>query len=358
MFTPLERIISVRTLASKARSNPAFIALILLLAVAMTVVVFRTLAYGRVPGNIASLRGADTSKIVSLTPDGSSEKTLYEGETVVEKRWSPDGSHLAFITIQYPYSTIYVVSKDGGSAVKAAPRFTGGYAGISWSANSSTIAYARTDRTGSDIYKTDRDGGGRKQLTDTAKFNESNPSWSKKGPIVYTRCNSSQQCQIWKMKSDGSAKKELTSKYSMYPVVSYGGGKIAYFYKTSVFGNFQIYTMNLDGSGKKKLTSDGYKSVFSWSYDDSKIAYLRQEQLRVMNADGAQNQSVVETASYSWSPDGSEIAFVKSDGDSEIWLYSFTTGKEVRVTTNDFADTQPEWQALPDPVSTPTPTSP
>ena len=46
----------------------------------------------------------------------------------------------------------------------------------------------------------------------------------------------------------------------------------------------------------------------------------------------------------SWSPDGSELAFMSDrDGNYEIYKMDYDGGNPVKLTNDDAADTQPSW---------------
>lgn len=76
--------------------------------------------------------------------------------------------------------------------------------------------------------------------------------------------------------------------------------------------NFQVFVINTDGSGKQQLTnSTGYCMYPTWSPDGTRIAYSVDGQgLHVMNADGSNDRIVAPYTSWglAWSPDGSQLA--------------------------------------------------
>ena len=93
-----------------------------------------------------------------------------------------------------------------------------------------------------------------------------------------------------------------------------------------------IYTVNTDGSGLVRLTNDvGVADYYpTWSPDGSQIAFLSGDPvqgyttIQVMNADGSNRRQILSSYSWTahWSPDGSKILFayagqlytVKPDG--------------------------------------------
>ena len=100
-------------------------------------------------------------------------------------------------------------------------------------------------------------------------------------------------------------------------------------------GNREIYSMNTDGSAQANLTqSPAAEKAFRWSPDGTKIAFIKSNSantsddlnLYVMNADGSGVTRVTNDdfqhmsfTNLSWSPDGTKLAYV-SGGDFVHYL--------------------------------------
>jgi Tol biopolymer transport system component len=156
---------------------------------------------------------------------------------------------------------------------------------------------------------------------------------------------------IWTMHSDATEVHQLTHDGGIQPEVSRDGQKIAY---TRAFPmpdtpsqNYRrIWVMNADGSDQHEVFSVPFidpnkpepltgfwDSSPTWSPDGSQIAFIREDGalvpdgIMVMNADGSGGRLVVDAhepriSGLAWSPDGTKIAysFVFHDSSTHIDL--------------------------------------
>jgi Bacterial Ig-like domain/Dipeptidyl peptidase IV (DPP IV) N-terminal region/WD40-like Beta Propeller Repeat len=105
-----------------------------------------------------------------------------------------------------------------------------------------------------------------------------------------------------------------------------------------------LFSINADGTDLQELTSgaaqDGNPAV---SPDGQRIAFVRDDNIYVMNIDGSEARRLTATRGYSpsWSPDGTMLAF----GDSVIWIIK-ADGTGLRQLTHpaiNEGDTDPSW---------------
>jgi dipeptidyl aminopeptidase/acylaminoacyl peptidase len=91
-------------------------------------------------------------------------------------------------------------------------------------------------------------------------------------------------------------------------------------------GARQVFTMSLRGGYPTQLTaSEKAVSDPQWSPDGRRLAYIREDEIWVMEADGSRVVRVVgkpgEGRQPRWSPDGRRLAFIsRRRGWSQIWL--------------------------------------
>jgi Tol biopolymer transport system component len=169
----------------------------------------------------------------------------------------------------------------------------------------------------------------------------------KNGSIIF-KSRTTGTDQIYRLNGDGSST-PLTSdaNSSDDPVWSPDGKKIAFDRQSDV------WVMNADGSHEVDLTT-GADGGFdpTWSPDGKKIAYLdtHASQIFTMNADGSnQTQLTFDSsgdADPAWSPDGTKIAFTTSRPgfqNIDIWTVNVKNGSEADLTNSPDCDRQPDW---------------
>jgi Tol biopolymer transport system component len=143
--------------------------------------------------------------------------------------------------------------------------------------------------------------------------------------------------------------------------ISPDGQTIAFYDQTGA-----LHTIEVDGTHELELVTPvgslaagDAKRAISWSPDGSRLAFVRWENIWIVNADGSSLHALTHSGpafgNYhpSWSPDGSTIAYwhgsIESpDGgpaDAEIYAIPADGGTPTRLTYGDDAAIEPAWSA-------------
>ena len=162
---------------------------------------------------------------------------------------------------------------------------------------------------------------------------------------------------IFLMNADGTDFTPLVARTSFdgSPTWSPDGRMIAFVsvHDSPMGQEGRIFIINVDGTGLRQLTpDDGDPNLFvgdgypSWSPDGTRLAFFRNGDLYLINADGT-GMAVFPTpgGGYApvWSPDGTRIAYVNFDPARHVAIIGVDGSNPVTVTSGPDADDTPSW---------------
>jgi Tol biopolymer transport system component len=260
-------------------------------------------------------------------------------------------------------STITLVDPDGSDL---SPLIGG--SDPAWSPDGRTLAFVTTPYGQKpDISTISADGSG---LTPILQL-QAQPSgigpqaWSPDGDqLVFASFHG-----IYVMNADGTGVRRVAryegdhACYDLDPSWSPGGSTIV-FAVLCEGGNEGLWTVGVDGSDLRQLVGgdykvDEYRSPV-WSPDGTKVAFVKtdwsrddpinQASIQVVNADGTGLTSLVSGVAFdrslAWSPDGRALAFTRyQEEGSNIFLLTLQTNEVTQLThTGDAVD--PAWQPI------------
>ncbi len=313
---------------------------------------------------------ADFDGIFVMDPDGTDRCSGGRGGGAFS--WSPDGSQIAFthwkkddpypgeIFVMYADCTgIYSTGQKGNSA--------------EWSPDGNQIAFSSERAGDSEIFVMNADGTEVRQLTNNNLSRDETPEWSPDGnQIAFSSDRTAgNDNEIFVMNADGTDIYS-TGKQGDHFSWSPDGSQIIFEDKN----NMILVTDRADGIGgslnlSKTAGLGLYDELFGWihldenpewSPDGSQIAaWTCCERIVVMDADGTSAYDLIKLSwedglrpsaiasacdncweilnGFSWSPDGSQIAFVASfrnDSYYKIFVINadgtglYSTGREGR----------------------------
>lgn len=234
--------------------------------------------------------GGSLRDICVINPDGTGRTNLTNdgGTDYYTPAWSPDRTRIAYTKVGASgfSDTIWVMNADGTG--RRALITSGGtlvYMHPEWSPDGTRIAYSHPNGVGvpSSIAIVAADGSGSPtELTHPSCDAWDMPSWSPDGTriaAVQFSCSGVPPAHITVMNVDGTNLVPLTGGYDTDPAWSPDGGRIAYQHS----GNFEIFVVNADGTGQTALGPGLYPT---WSPSGTQIAFVDVDGIRVMNADG------------------------------------------------------------------------
>ncbi len=156
----------------------------------------------------------DRFELHVINRDGSNEKTLVsDPSNNWYPSWSPDGSHLAFVSDRSGQIQVFVGDANGQNARQLTS--AGNNWAPSWSPDGSTLVFVSDRDHNRELYTIRLDGSGERRLTNTPT-DEDRPAWSPDGKqIAFMRFVEQtflfDSSEVFVMNADGSAEQRLTS---------------------------------------------------------------------------------------------------------------------------------------------------
>jgi TolB protein len=148
--------------------------------------------------------------------------------------------------------------------------------------------------------------------------------------------NTSPWPTLWVMRPDGSGRHLLfrTRLNEKRPVLSADGRWVVFDGSSPgqrPFGNFDIQVVRIDGKWRRTVVGSEQTEVGAqWSPDGSQISFMRapstdelaQSSIWIVRRDGSGQRRLTEGASARWSPDGRRLVFsaLTSESDADIFV--------------------------------------
>jgi Tol biopolymer transport system component len=210
--------------------------------------------------------------IFVIKPDGTGLQNLTNDALVDSKPvWSPDGSKIAFVTLEGGQGVLRVVNVDGTGLRKVINDQIEWTARVTWSPDSQALAYVAT-------------------------------------PSMH----------LWRVNVDGTQKTQLTT--FKVGAADWGANNKLVFNLTepSWADWMQLFSINPDGSGLTLLTRGGRKFDPFWSPDAQQLVFqhLGYGGVVLSKADGTEPDAVGDGWHQAWSRDSRKVTFISGYGNN------------------------------------------
>ena len=175
------------------------------------------------------------------------------------------------------------------------------------------------------------------------------PSWSPNGAQISLYSGGT---QITIVRADGSYVRQFSTSVAAYGGISWApdAQRLAFGGRALTGGKWDVYLINVDGTGETRLTThEGDDLEPDWSPDGTRIAFERDFNLYVMNADGSGAHQIVNGGSSpDWSPDGTHIVYRRlrlffPNIQNDIYVVSPDGSVNTGLTNDPAFDTSPAW---------------
>ncbi len=237
-------------------------------------------------------RGKKYSLIVADS-DGYNDQTILEQvEPIMSPAWSPDGSHLVYVSFETGHAVVYVQSLYTRQRMVLAD-FAGSNSAPAWSPDGKQLAIVLTRDGSSEIYLMQPDGSGLHRLTFLDSI-ATEPSFSPDGQTLLFTSDEGGTPQIYSMPVAGGPEQRLTfgdgNNYS--PRFSPDGKSFVYTH--FINGQFYIATQDFQTGQVQTLTTGGWDENPSFAPNGKLILFASEARgrgiLATVSSDGRVQQ--------------------------------------------------------------------
>jgi TolB protein len=244
---------------------------------------------------IAYVNRQDKKKfsLIVADSDGYNEKTVLEqSEPIMSPAWSPDGSHLAYVSFETGNAAVYVQSLYTGQR-KVLANYSGSNSAPAWSPDGKQLAIVLTRDGSSQIYLIGPDGKGLRRLTFSGAI-DTEPNFSPDGQSILFTSDRGGSPQIYSMPvGDGPSQRMTFSDGNNFSPRYSPDGK-GFVYTHFVNGKFYITLQDFQTGQVEVLTAGGWEKHPSFAPNGKLILFASEARergiLATVSSDGRVQQ--------------------------------------------------------------------
>jgi TolB protein len=240
-------------------------------------------------------RQGSSNRLVVADSDGYGEQTVRAlNQSIMSPAWSPDGSHLAYVTFEQDHAVVYVQSLLTNQRVVVAG-FRGSNSAPAWSPDGRQLAVVLTRDGGAHIYLVRPDGTDLRQLTFGSEI-DTEPNFSPDGQNLIFASDRGGSVQIYRIPVEGGKAERLTfeggSNFS--PRHSQDGKSFVFSHWQN--GRFYIASEDFQSKQMQILTEGGWEKKPSFAPNGKLILFATEVQgrgiLATVSSDGRVKQKM------------------------------------------------------------------
>ena len=206
----------------------------------------------------------------------NAQSALSSAEPIISPSWSPNGTHLAYVSFESRKPVVYVHDVATGKR-RLLANFKGSNSAPAWSPDGKTVALTLSRDGGSQVYAIDASGGEPKRLAQSNSI-DTEPTYTADGKTIYFVSDRGGSPQIYRMASSGGAAERVTfaGTYNISPKVSPDGRWLAFI--SRVNGAFKLHVMELATQQTTAITDSTADENPSFAPNSRLIIYATVQQ--------------------------------------------------------------------------------
>jgi TolB protein len=231
--------------------------------------------------------------LVVADSDGYNEQiVLTHNEPIMSPAWSPDGSHLAYVSFEAGHAVIYIQSLYTNQRIVLA-NFRGSNSAPAWSPDGKQLAIVLTREGSSQIYLIRPDGSGIRRITFSGTI-DTEPNFSPDGQSLLFTSDRGGSAQIYRMPVEGGAAQRMTFGEGNNYSPRYSPDGKGFVYTHFINGKFYIAAQDFQSGQVEILSAGGWEKKPSFAPNGKLILFASEARgrgiLATVSSDGRVQQ--------------------------------------------------------------------
>ncbi len=223
-------------------------------------------------------QGKKFSLIVADSDGYNEQVALAQNEPIMSPAWSPDGSHLAYVSFETGHAVVFAQSLYTNQR-KVLADFSGSNSAPAWSPDGKQLAVVLTRDGSSQIYLVRPDGSGIRRITFSGSI-DTEPNFSPDGQYLLFTSDRGGSAQIYRMPVDGGPEQRVTfgEGNNFSPRYSPNGKSFVFTHRSG--GKFYIATQDFESGQMVILTEGGWEKKPSFAPNGKLILFASEARSR------------------------------------------------------------------------------
>ena len=232
-------------------------------------------------------------RLMVADSDGYNEQTvLAQNEPIISPAWSPDGSHLAYVSFEAGHAVIYMQSLYTNQRIVLA-NFRGSNSAPAWSPDGKQLAIVLTREGSSQIYLIRPDGTGIRRITVSGTI-DTEPNFSPDGQSLLFTSDRGGSAQIYRMPVEGGTAQRMTFGEGNNYSPRYSPDGKGFVYTHFINGKFYIAAQDFQSGQVEILSAGGWEKKPSYAPNGKLILFASEARgrgiLATVSSDGRVQQ--------------------------------------------------------------------
>ena len=238
-------------------------------------------------------RQGKRNRLVVADSDGYGEQSVLSiNEPIMSPAWSPDGSHLAYVSFENNHAVVYAQSLLTKQRVVLA-NFSGSNSAPAWAPDGKNLAIVLTRDGSSQIYLVRPDGSNLRRATFSGAI-DTEPNFSPDGQYLLFTSDRGGSAQIYRMPVEGGSAVRQTFEGGSNFSPRYSPDGKSFVFAHFIKGKFYIAMQDFQSKQMQLLTDGGWEKKPSFSPNGKLVLFASEAQgrgiLATVSSDGRVKQ--------------------------------------------------------------------